>query len=196
MAQQQATIAKRRTKSELGDIMVISNQTLVIRRCNIGDAPILTALGARTFLAAFGKDNERQHIEGYVDEAFSAGKIVGELRESGSIFYLAELDGVGVGYAKLREGEAPNCVDSMIPIELERIYVERTAIGQGIGTALMRTCLDEAKRSKHDVLWLGVWERNPHAIAFYEKCGFAEVGDKMFVLGEDPQRDVVMVRSL
>ena len=147
-------------------------------------------------MAAFGKDNERQHIEGYVDEAFSAGKIVGELREPGSVFYLAELDGEGIGYAKLRRGDAPECVDGAIPIELERIYVEQAAVGQGIGATLMRTCLDEAKQTGHDVIWLGVWEHNRRAIAFYEKWDFEEVGDKTFVLGDEPQRDVVMVRSV
>jgi ribosomal protein S18 acetylase RimI-like enzyme len=41
-----------------------------------------------------------------------------------------------------------------------------------------------------------VWERNPRAIAFYEKLGFAAVGEHEFRLGNDPQRDIVMARPV
>ncbi|HYW51463.1 MAG TPA: hypothetical protein VE861_12705, partial [Gemmatimonadaceae bacterium] len=41
-------------------------------------------------------------------------------------------------------------------------------------------------------IFLGVWERNLRAIRFYEKQRFRAVGEKTFVLGLDPQRDIVM----
>ena len=47
-----------------------------------------------------------------------------------------------------------------------------------------------------DALWLGVWERNPRAQAFYRTCGFAVVGTHTFVVGSDPQTDHVMARPL
>jgi ribosomal protein S18 acetylase RimI-like enzyme len=52
------------------------------------------------------------------------------------------------------------------------------------------------ERRRSDVAWLGVWERNARAIAFYRKFGFAEVGEHVFLLGKDPQRDVVMARPV
>jgi RimJ/RimL family protein N-acetyltransferase len=45
-------------------------------------------------------------------------------------------------------------------------------------------------------LWLGVWERNPRAIAFYEKCGFRDVGSHDFWVGNDCQTDRIMVTEL
>jgi ribosomal protein S18 acetylase RimI-like enzyme len=45
-------------------------------------------------------------------------------------------------------------------------------------------------------LWLAVWERNPRAIAFYEKFGFRDVGRQDFRLGSDLQTDRVMVADL
>lgn len=39
-------------------------------------------------------------------------------------------------------------------------------------------------------------ERNERAKAFYRKCGFADVGSQVFVLGTDAQTDRIMVRSL
>jgi hypothetical protein len=41
-----------------------------------------------------------------------------------------------------------------------------------------------------------VWERNPRAIRFYGKYGFRPVGDQTFVLGTDPQRDLVLERPV
>ena len=44
-------------------------------------------------------------------------------------------------------------------------------------------------------LWLGVWEKNLSAIRFYEKNGFTAFGEHIFMLGTDPQRDVLMKYS-
>jgi ribosomal protein S18 acetylase RimI-like enzyme len=45
-------------------------------------------------------------------------------------------------------------------------------------------------------LWLGVWERNDRARAFYTKCGFVDAGEHIFLFGSDPQTDRVMVTAL
>ena len=45
-------------------------------------------------------------------------------------------------------------------------------------------------------MWLGVWEFNPRAQAFYEKYGFYEVGRHIFQLGSDPQTDLLMQKDL
>jgi ribosomal protein S18 acetylase RimI-like enzyme len=45
-------------------------------------------------------------------------------------------------------------------------------------------------------MWLGVWERNPRAIRFYQKHGFVDIGAKEFRLGTDLQTDRVMSRSV
>jgi ribosomal protein S18 acetylase RimI-like enzyme len=45
-------------------------------------------------------------------------------------------------------------------------------------------------------LWLGVWERNPRAIAFYTKCGFVDVGAHAFFFGTEEQSDRVMAHPL
>ncbi len=59
---------------------------------------------------------------------------------------------------------------------------------------LMDAALDAIADRGSDVAWLGVWERNPRAIAFYAKYGFVPVGAHVFTVGRDPQRDLVMAR--
>jgi ribosomal protein S18 acetylase RimI-like enzyme len=60
----------------------------------------------------------------------------------------------------------------------------------------MSACVDQARAWGCDVLWLAVWERNPRAIAFYEKSGFDQVGRTTFKLGNDLQFDHVMAKPL
>ena len=99
-----------------------------------------------------------------------------------------------VGFAQLRWGEAPSCVVAEAPGEVQRLYVARDCHGKGVAHDLMNACMDEMRFHRSDVVWLGVWERNPRAIAFYKKFGFLEVGVHVFPLGSDPQRDIVMSR--
>ena len=53
-----------------------------------------------------------------------------------------------------------------------------------------------AKRRGATSMWLGVWERNERAKAFYAKHGFQKVGSQIFVVGSDPQTDHVMLCPL
>ena len=101
-----------------------------------------------------------------------------------------------IGYAQLREGKVPDCVSRDGAIELWRFYVLRDWHGQGIAQALMARVRAEAVARGAATLWLGVWEQNPRAQAFYRKCGFVDVGDHVFLFGTDPQRDRVMETTL
>jgi ribosomal protein S18 acetylase RimI-like enzyme len=101
-----------------------------------------------------------------------------------------------VGFAQIRLGAAPRCVEALKPGEVHRLYVVDECRGKGIAQSLMNACLDEFKRRDVDAVWLGVWERNPRAITFYRKFQFREAGEHVFQLGTDPQRDLIMVRQL
>jgi ribosomal protein S18 acetylase RimI-like enzyme len=60
----------------------------------------------------------------------------------------------------------------------------------------MTHVFEAALRRGAGAVWLGVWERNARAIAFYRKCGFADVGSQTFELGSDRQQDRVMWRRV
>jgi GNAT superfamily N-acetyltransferase len=113
-----------------------------------------------------------------------------------SIFFIAEVDGSAAGYAKIHPGEASEGVEGQKPIELVRLYVAQAWLGRGVGPALMQRCIDEAREKGFLTMWLGVWEHNYRAQAFYRKWNFSEVGEHIFQLGSDPQRDIVMQRAV
>lgn len=105
---------------------------------------------------------------------------------------LACADGELAGYAQLRPGLPPPCVTAAPPIELWRFYVARAWHGRGVAQALMAAAVAAARERDGAVLWLGVWERNPRAQAFYRKSGFVDVGSQVFLVGTDAQTDRVM----
>jgi ribosomal protein S18 acetylase RimI-like enzyme len=60
----------------------------------------------------------------------------------------------------------------------------------------MRASIDEARRLGGSTLWLCVYERNPRAIAFYERFGMRVVGTKPWEWGGEIFQDPVMERAI
>jgi ribosomal protein S18 acetylase RimI-like enzyme len=79
-------------------------------------------------------------------------------------------------------------------IELVRFYVDAALQGRGLAHTLMQAALSAAAQRAR-TMWLGVWERNARAIAFYAKWGFIDIGDHVFMLGSDRQTDRIMWRA-
>ncbi len=170
----------------------------LIRYAGVDDAQLLAELGARTFNETFAADkrNRPEDIAAYLASSFGQAQQGAELTDSRSTFLIAEVDGVAVGYAKLSAGRAPDGITGEKPIELVRLYVSQEWLGRGIGAALMRACMDEARQKEYRTLWLGVWEHNHRARAFYRKWEFQDAGQHIFQLGDDPQTDILMERSV
>ncbi len=170
--------------------------TVTIRRASLEDNQLLAALGAKTFHDAFIQDNQPENIAAYIHSAFSPQKMAADLADPASVFFIAEVNGSPAGYAHLNAGQPAEGISGARPLELVRIYALQEWIGHGIGAALMQAILEEARRRGHDALWLGVWERNPRAIAFYQRWGFEAVGSHGFRLGDEDQTDLLMQRTV
>ena len=169
-----------------------------IRTATPADAEPLAALAERTFRDTFTADNSTDDIEAYVRDSFSIARVRAELADDANTFLLAFMDGAEQpgGYAKLRTGTTDPSVTGSDPVELQRLYVDRRAIGHGVGATLMQASLDAARAAGHGTIWLGVWERNARAIAFYERWQFETVWDYEFQPGSDHQTDLIMARPV
>lgn len=169
---------------------------LIVRHGKVQDAELLAKLGARTFSETFAGDNTPEDIAAYLASAFNPRRQAAELADPQRSFLVAEIDGEAVGYALLHYGSVEHGITGNKPIELVRLYVSRESLGSGVGAALMEACIDQAKQGDYETLWLGVWEHNRRAQAFYRKWNFLEVGTHVFQLGNDPQTDILMQLTL
>jgi GNAT superfamily N-acetyltransferase len=167
-----------------------------IRHACPEDASLLSKLGELAFSQAFGPDNTSEDMAIYLAGAFTPKKQAEELARPGSFFLLLEYEGSAAGYAHLQESPPPTCITGTHFVELSRFYLLQEWIGKGFGSKLMLACIEEAKGRGGDALWLGVWQKNSRAIAFYQKWGFEVAGTQTFQLGKDLQYDYVMRRSL
>ena len=179
--------------------------TTIVRPATVADAARLSQLGAATFRETFEGENTPEDMARYLGEAFTPDKQAAEITDPTGIVLLAEHGGSSgdargdaelVGYVHLVSGPAPAAVQGPRPLEIKRLYVARAWHGQRVAQALMDAAIDAARGRGAETLWLGVWERNPRAVAFYAKYGFTRVGEHTFVLGADAQTDWVLARSL
>lgn len=165
-----------------------------IRAASEGDAAALARLAEEAFRETFAASNSAENMQRHCETSYGESLQLAEIRSPQLETWLVEGDGRLVAYAQLRRGSAPAAVNARQPIEIQRFYVRADAHGQGVARALMEHVLARAGQLFADVVWLGVWERNPRAIAFYRKWGFEVVGEHTFMLGDDPQRDLLMRR--
>ena len=157
---------------------------------------MLAELARSTFFDTFAASNDANDMALHLERAYGVARQTAELGDPGMATLLCEKDGTAIAYAQLRGGHVPDCVTGPAPIELWRFYVAHGFHGQGVAQALMERVKVEARQRGAKTLWLGVWEHNARARAFYVKCGFADAGKHIFLFGTDPQTDLVMTLTL
>jgi ribosomal protein S18 acetylase RimI-like enzyme len=163
-----------------------------LRRAVPADAPSLAVLAERTFRDAFGARNSPENMDQHCAKVFGAEIQLREIGDRGLVTTIAEDGGRMIGFSQVRLLHAHPSVAADRPAELSRIYVIAGWHGRGIGRLLLQDAKESAAAAGCDCLWLGVWEHNPKALAFYREHGFEIVGTHAFMLGQDRQRDLVM----
>jgi diamine N-acetyltransferase len=167
-----------------------------IRRAEASDAAALARLAESTFRETFAEHNAAEDMARHCATHFGAAIQEAEILDRGIATWLAERGGNLAGFAQLHLRQPKHCVSAASPAELRRIYVAADHHGSGIARQLLDAALQGAAEAGSDYVWLGVWERNPRAAAFYRKAGFEAIGEHEFVLGADRQRDILMGRRL
>ncbi len=159
------------------------------------DAEVIVDLSRKTFFETFASKNTKEDMDKYLDEKFNLGIVKTELNDAKTVFFLASIDEKVIGYSKSKQSKIPKEINDKA-LEIERLYVCKDHQNKKIGAILIQENIHHAIKNALDTIWLGVWEHNPKAIEFYERWGF-EVFDKhVFVLGNDPQNDLLMKREV
>lgn len=167
------------------------------RIASADDAETIARIGGISFAETYASFNTVEDIDKYLVENFTPSVIVKELIEPSNVYILAFADGEAAGYEKLILNKQPKIImPTNNIIELSRIYSLKKYIGKGIGKSLMLASIDLGIKLKFECIWLGVWQQNPAAIAFYKKWGFEIFGTHQFVLGNDVQDDWLMKKKI
>ena len=169
---------------------------IIIRRAETSDAALIADISRQTFYDSFATANTKEDMDKFMNEQFSRDALIGEVINNDGLFFIAFEDGKVLGYVRLRDGEYHSEFNNLPSIEIVRIYAVQPAIGKGVGSALIKKCIETANELNRKIIWLGVWEHNQRAIDFYTKWGFEKFGEHDFVLGTDVQTDWLMKKDL
>ena len=160
------------------------------------DASMIADMSRRTFYDSFAKDNTKEDMDKFMNEQFCKDDLIKEVETNDGIFFLACEEDQPLGYARMRDGDYYKEFVNKSAIEIVRIYAVTSSIGKGVGSALMNKCIETAKELNRQIIWLGVWEHNKPALAFYEKFGFKKFGSHIFMLGNDKQTDYLLMKEI
>ena len=172
----------------------MSLAALHIRTPRPAELPAVAALGRDAFLAAFAPHYDSADFDRYVAEAYCPEAFEALAADPQRSLYLAEVAGEMAGYAVLKRSAVPPQLAPARLIGLDRLYILPAWYGQGVAAALMDTCLTTAQAEGWEGMWLGVWEHNYRAMAFYRKYGFDIRGTHPFQMGDLVEADYVMYR--
>lgn len=169
---------------------------LIIRRATVGDAGLISVLAGVTFYEAYFRQDGSANLAAYILESFDICVIRAEIADPASTFFLVFVDGKAAGYARMIDDSRVEGVAAGRVVEVKRIYVVERYWRTGVGTQLLRHCIDEATSRGFDALWLGVWEENERANAFYDKFGFEQIGTLRFPYGDVEGTNRVLEKKL
>ena len=172
--------------------------SLHIRRAFTDDAQLLSALSAVTFFDTFNGTCTDEDIQGFIETCFNPEQVYKELQDTNDFYFIAFIDKDAVGYIRLKEEVSDvEVINKNRGIELKRIYVLKEYHSQKIGAELMAFALDFATEKNYELIWLGVWEHNEKAKAFYKKFGFEDTGvTHLFPIGNTPQTDKWLIKFI
>ncbi|MDD9270462.1 GNAT family N-acetyltransferase [Paenibacillus sp. GCM10023248] len=170
--------------------------TISIKECTLEDSSKLQEISYETFNQTFKDQNSPENMKAYLDKAFNLKQLEKELSNPFSQFFLVYDHHELAGYLKVNTHDAQSEEMGEESLEIERIYVRSSFQSRGLGKYLYNKAMEIAKKLDKRIIWLGVWEKNENAIAFYKKMGFVQTGTHSFYMGEEEQTDFIMTKTL
>lgn len=170
--------------------------TITIEKCTFKDLRQLQEISYETFEETFKHQNSPENMNAYLDSAFNLKKLENELSNISSQFFFIYFNEEIAGYLKVNTNDAQTEVMGDDSLEIERIYIKNKFQKHGLGKCLLDKAIEIAIECKKIKIWLGVWQKNENAIAFYKKMGFVQNGAHSFFMGDEEQLDFIMTKTL
>ncbi|OME94716.1 MULTISPECIES: GNAT family N-acetyltransferase [Paenibacillus] len=169
--------------------------TLTIRKCTSEDLGLLQDISIETFNETFRDQNSPENMKTYLERAFNINQLAIEVSNTASEFYFIYYNGQIAGYLKVNIHDAQTEMMGNDSLEIERIYIKGQYQKHGLGKFLLNKAMEIAMERNKKSIWLGVWERNENAIAFYKNMGFVQTGAHSFYMGNEEQKDFIMTKT-
>ncbi|MDP1513172.1 GNAT family N-acetyltransferase [Paenibacillus sp. CMAA1739] len=165
-------------------------------KCSRRDLQLLQEISIKTFNDTFKDQNSPENMQAYMEKAFDSKQLDKELSNVCSEFFFIYFNEELAGYLKVNINDAQSEKMGDESLEVERIYIKNKFQKHGLGKYLINKAIEIALGLKKQKVWLGVWEKNENAIAFYEKMGFVQTSAHSFYMGDEEQTDFIMTKTI
>ncbi|MDQ0655841.1 GNAT family N-acetyltransferase [Paenibacillus sp. W2I17] len=170
--------------------------TIRIEICTIEQVCELREISYETFNETFKAQNSPENMNAYLEKAFNREQLENELSMADSQFLFIYVDNQVAGYMKVNINDAQSEKMGEESLEIERVYIKKEFQKHGLGKVMLQKAIEMATEHHKTNIWLGVWEKNENAIAFYEKMGFVQTGAHAFYMGDEEQIDFIMTKKI
>ncbi|MEH7224036.1 GNAT family N-acetyltransferase [Bacillus sp. JJ1566] len=170
--------------------------SISIKKCSMEDLHILQEVSVETFNDTFRDQNSPENMAAYLEKAFNMKQLEKELSNISSDFFFIYFNNEVAGYLKVNINDAQSEEMGNESLEIERIYIKDKFQKHGLGKVLFNKAMEIALERNKKKIWLGVWEKNENAIAFYKKMGFVQTGAHSFYMGDEEQMDFIMMKTI
>jgi diamine N-acetyltransferase len=170
--------------------------TVNIKKCTLEDTRKLQEISCETFNETFKDQNSPENLNAYLDRAFNLKQLEIELSNPFSHFFFVYYNDEVAGYLKVNTNGAQSEDMGDESLEIERVYIKSNLHKHGLGKYLLNQAMEIALERAKRKIWLGVWEKNENAIAFYKKMGFVQTGVHAFYMSDEEQIDFIMTKTL
>lgn len=150
---------------------------IVFQRLNYDDAKELSLLA---------KDIYKEHYlhlwhdggaDWYMNEyAYCPEKLKNELADINNSYFIVFEGMKAIGYLKIKLYSVLEGAEHLDTMEIERIYLHKTATGRGFGKKLIQFAIAIAQEQNKQLVFLKAMDSSHDAIAFYQKLGFEQYG--------------------
>jgi GNAT superfamily N-acetyltransferase len=149
--------------------------SIQIKACQPSDNALLSEVAIKAYndhyLYLWDDGGEFYRHANFTTEQFEK-----QMNDLNTQFYLIYKDEQAVGFLKLNIHQAFQNYTEQQALELERIYLMKSATGQGIGAKVMDFVLSLAKEKQKTIVWLKSMDSSP-SVKFYQQHGFVVVGE-------------------
>lgn len=163
----------------------------LLREATLEDVRALTALMRETFEETF-THYPPDELQAYLAETYSEARTREGLAAPTRKTWVVEEDGALLAYAVAGDADLPIEGLEKRAGQLHRLYVRKSLVGAGVGRMLMDTALAWLEAQQRSPIYIGVWEHNDRALAFYRRYGFAPVGDYPYPVGSTIDRELIL----
>jgi ribosomal protein S18 acetylase RimI-like enzyme len=165
-----------------------------IRRATPSDAAALAAFAAVVFPLGC-PETDPADLAAYIACELTPERFVALLDDPNILILLAESSQRIVAYMVIALRSPHPHLTAPAPAEFRKLYLDPAYHGTGLSSALTHCAISILNAEGPRPIWLSVFSENSRAIVFYKKWDFRIVGPLEFVVGNDRQKDFLMLRD-